>query len=213
MTSIGHKLYVFGGCGLEGRLNDLWEFDTESSVREWRALPVNDTIKPRGGPCLVPSPGGERLYVIGGFCGEELADVHCFNVAAGKWNDANNSCAVLPVARSMFGAAFHPCGSSSCEHHGRLFAFGGEVDPSDKGRRNSCRQCLYNHLPEPTMSFSPACHFIKRGGHTYWVSHHLQIKERLDAPRPLAQRKEFQRSPAVSPKSATDIVFCMLLPL
>ena len=32
MVSIGSSLFVFGGCGVEGRLSDLYEFETKSST-------------------------------------------------------------------------------------------------------------------------------------------------------------------------------------
>jgi hypothetical protein len=45
--SQGDKLYVFGGCGEAGRLNDLWEFDTSSN--SWTQMPSSDAIKVKAG--------------------------------------------------------------------------------------------------------------------------------------------------------------------
>jgi N-acetylneuraminic acid mutarotase len=48
MTSIGTDLYVFGGCGAENRLNDLYKFDTNSLI--WTQLSSSNLISGRGGP-------------------------------------------------------------------------------------------------------------------------------------------------------------------
>lgn len=122
------------GCGAEGRLNDLWEFDTQTST--WRALPSNPDIKPRGGASLIASSDGKSLYVIGGFCGHELADVHRFDVAAGTWV----ACSALPTARSVLGVGTHDC-SGACGNDGAILAYGGEVDPSDKGHEGAGDFC------------------------------------------------------------------------
>ena len=42
-ASSGGNLYIFGGCGAEGRLNDLHELDTVSNT--WRRLPSHSDIK------------------------------------------------------------------------------------------------------------------------------------------------------------------------
>lgn len=46
MISVNDDLFVFGGCGTVGRLNDLYTYDTLSNV--WKALPVSDRISGRG---------------------------------------------------------------------------------------------------------------------------------------------------------------------
>lgn len=48
MVSIGTNLYVFGGCGEQGRLNDLYKFDT--LTLSWTDLPNSNLISGRGGP-------------------------------------------------------------------------------------------------------------------------------------------------------------------
>ena len=42
-ASSGSNLYIFGGCGADGRLNDLHCYDTKSNT--WRALPTQPEIK------------------------------------------------------------------------------------------------------------------------------------------------------------------------
>eukprot|EP00249_Psilotum_nudum_P015927 c25581_g1_i1 orf=300-908(-) len=61
-------VYVFGGCGKAGRLNDLWAFDIHK--REWHALdlpPPGSNCVPRGGPGLAVADGA--VWVMCGFCG------------------------------------------------------------------------------------------------------------------------------------------------
>lgn len=131
MTSVGTDLYVFGGCGEGGRLNDLHRYDT--AARTWQALPVSSTIAGRGGSCLTATADGKSLLVVAGFCGHELSDLHRFDLAAGSWDCPSccNSNAGLP-SRSVFGTAVHRCGGG-CSHADHIVAFGGEIDPSDKG--------------------------------------------------------------------------------
>ncbi|KAL0018118.1 hypothetical protein WJX77_002698 [Trebouxia sp. C0004] len=62
------NLYIFGGCGLEGRLNDLHRYDSTSS--SWECLPSNTSIEPRGGASLLVYT--YNLFLIGGFNGKEL---------------------------------------------------------------------------------------------------------------------------------------------
>jgi N-acetylneuraminic acid mutarotase len=47
MTTAGGYLYVFGGCGAEGRMKDLHKFDPKTS--KWTKLASFDKIKGRGG--------------------------------------------------------------------------------------------------------------------------------------------------------------------
>jgi N-acetylneuraminic acid mutarotase len=78
----GGRVYVFGGCGNAGRLNDLWAYDV--AVGRWEQLPSpGDACHPRGGPGLAVAGG--KVWVVYGFGGEELEDVHCYDPAAGKW--------------------------------------------------------------------------------------------------------------------------------
>ncbi|EFJ44314.1 kelch repeat protein [Volvox carteri f. nagariensis] len=146
MTAVGTKLYVFGGCGEEGRLNDLHEYDVTTET--WRPLakPPAEAVPGRGGSCLVAArkPGGEvdepLLYVIAGFCGRELDDMHVYSIAEDAWCGAScPSCGPSAAAeeklsaRSVFGAGVHSCDLGECGHRNVVLVYGGEVDPSDKG--------------------------------------------------------------------------------
>jgi len=70
------KLYVFGGCILNGRLNDFYELNLKSF--EWRKLPTNDKISPRGGPSIACN--GKKLIVSTGFSGIENNDIFLFDI-------------------------------------------------------------------------------------------------------------------------------------
>jgi hypothetical protein len=77
----------------------------------------------RGGPGLVASTSGDALFVIGGFAGRELNDVHRFDIASASWDCP--SCCTVPEAaaqqlpaRSVFGVGAHAC--AACCHGGHL---------------------------------------------------------------------------------------------
>lgn len=59
MTAHGGSLFVFGGCGTAGRLNNLWAFDVAD--RTWRSLPASDAIKARVPICEAPLRGSQRV--------------------------------------------------------------------------------------------------------------------------------------------------------
>ncbi|KAG2454804.1 hypothetical protein HYH02_000636 [Chlamydomonas schloesseri] len=88
MTSLGHKLYVFGGCGEKGRLNDLHQYDTATNTWTPLAVPSAEAVPGRGGSCLVPGAvggGKQQLFVVAGFCGRELDDMHVYSVPDNTW--------------------------------------------------------------------------------------------------------------------------------
>ena len=73
-TAIGESLYVFGGCGAEGRLADLHHFDASS--RRWEELPPPPAdVAGRGGATLEPAPKGDALWLVAGFAGHETNDL------------------------------------------------------------------------------------------------------------------------------------------
>lgn len=120
MTADDRRVYIFGGCGVSGRLNDLWAFDVVD--QKWIKYPTpGDNCKGRGGPGLVVAQG--KIWVVYGFSGAEMDDVHCFDPATGKWTQVETS-GEKPSARSVF----------SIIGTGRyIILYGGEIDPSDLG--------------------------------------------------------------------------------
>ena len=76
-------LFVFGGCPAAGRLADLHQLDTKTGV--WTQLPSGE-MEGRGGTPLALTPDGSSLYVVGGFAGREMADIHRFDIANKTWS-------------------------------------------------------------------------------------------------------------------------------
>lgn len=127
MIAIGKSLYVFGGCGVQGRLAGLHRFDVETST--WHALGASPLLRGRGGPNLLSLNGGTRVGVVAGFCGEETADGHVFTLESGLWDD-----------QLLHLEAMRPrsvCVSGSFPSLGYTVIFGGEVDPSDRGHEGA----------------------------------------------------------------------------
>ena len=88
-------------------------------------------LQPHGGASLVAYK--DKLFVIGGFCGHELRDVHIFDLSKQTWQEVTGG-KPMP-ARSVFACALLPRSSNSTSDtsHDWIVVFGGEVDPSDLG--------------------------------------------------------------------------------
>lgn len=116
-------MFTFGGCGQSGRLNDLWCFDI--ATEQWSNLPsppASSTLVPRGGAGLVALDS--HVWVLFGFCGHELSDIHRFDLTRQVWEQVHCQGETTPTGRSVFGTA--TIGSN-------IVLYGGEVDPSDQG--------------------------------------------------------------------------------
>ncbi|KAK9285672.1 hypothetical protein L1049_024871 [Liquidambar formosana] len=119
-TADDRYVYIFGGCGVDGRLNDLWAFDT--AEQKWVKFPSpGDNLKGRGGPGLVVASG--KIWVVYGFAGMEVDDVHCYDPVHEEWAQVETK-GEKPTARSVFSTA----GIGKY-----IFVYGGEIDPSDLG--------------------------------------------------------------------------------
>ncbi|WOK92966.1 nitrile-specifier protein 5 isoform X2 [Canna indica] len=120
MAADEQRVYIFGGCGNAGRLKDLWAFDIDS--RQWTEFPSpGENCRPRGGLGLTVCR--EKIWVVYGFSGMELNDVHCFDPSTETWTLVETM-GEKPSARSVFSAA--AIGKW-------IITYGGEVDPSDQG--------------------------------------------------------------------------------
>ncbi|XP_058115226.1 nitrile-specifier protein 5 [Magnolia sinica] len=114
------RVYVFGGCGVAGRLNDLWAYDVHD--HEWVRFPgPGEKCRGRGGPGLTVSGG--KIWVVYGFAGEEMDDVHCFDPIKEEWA-LIETVGERPTPRSVF---------STVGIGKYIFLYGGEIDPSDQG--------------------------------------------------------------------------------
>ncbi|XP_057756898.1 nitrile-specifier protein 5 [Arachis stenosperma] len=120
ITADDRNVYIFGGCGVSGRLNDLWAFDVVDN--KWTEFPSPGTnCKGRGGPGLAAVQG--KIWVVYGFAGMEVDDVHCFDLISKTWSQVETS-GQKPSARSVF---------STASYGKHIILYGGEIDPSDQG--------------------------------------------------------------------------------
>lgn len=119
-TADDSHVYVFGGCGVNGRLNDLWAYDV--AAEKWIEYPnPGESCKGRGGPGLAVASG--KIWVVYGFAGMETDDVHCFDPITNSWSQVETT-GEKPSPRSVF---------SSVGIGKHIFICGGEIDPSDLG--------------------------------------------------------------------------------
>jgi len=136
MVAVSTDLYLFGGCGANGRLNDLWKFDTMR--KEWTNLGCSHVLKGRGGPNILSLSTGEeidttttkvKIAIVAGFAGEETNDGHVFNNNSWEARGMDNGIADMRK-RSV-------CAFGSLPKHNKCIIFGGEVDPSNKGHEGA----------------------------------------------------------------------------
>ena len=127
MTSIGDSLYVFGGCGEEGRMNDLYHLDTKTL--KWTKLPSSEDIIGRGGAVFQPSPNEKSLFVIAGFTGEESSDVHSFDISSKVWTQHE------PFPESISKRSVSA--AATLKSMGMILVFGGELEPSARGHEGA----------------------------------------------------------------------------
>ncbi|KAJ3256709.1 hypothetical protein HK103_005204 [Boothiomyces macroporosus] len=121
MVAAGTDLFVFAGCGADGRLNDFYKFDTLKTA--WTKLPSSNDIIPRGGPCLAANE--KKVVVSCGFSGHENDDIHIYDIKSQEWKTVPYK---VPKARSVC-----PCTTLG----DKLIIFGGEVAPSDLGHQGA----------------------------------------------------------------------------
>jgi len=123
-------IFMFGGCGQRGRLNDLWCFNPHCSTWDCLCPGGSEAPKPRGGASLVaveaPSGNGVRLVLVYGFSGKQQGDLAIFDTETGKWKHLPQEAqgGEVPSPRSVF------CSTAVGR---RLFCFGGERVESDAG--------------------------------------------------------------------------------
>ena len=127
MIAVGTNIYMFGGCGSKGRLNDLWKFDTLTN--QWSCLGTSHLLKGRGGPNILSLSNGTKIGIVAGFAGEETNDGHVYDVSKLAWEEKGMEGGGLsnmrPRSVCCF-ASFKKC-----------IIFGGEVDPSQKGHEGA----------------------------------------------------------------------------
>lgn len=119
------NLFVFGGCGEEGRLNDLYKLDLTTLT--WHSLGKSSLLRGRGGANLIslPSEKEDKVAIVGGFAGEETNDGHVYEGSA--WHD---------VGMDVSGMRPRSVCVSGCIGT-VIVIFGGEVDPSERGHEGA----------------------------------------------------------------------------
>ncbi|XP_033736402.1 nitrile-specifier protein 5-like [Pecten maximus] len=128
MAVVANRLYVFGGCVEEDRLNDLHSYDIATNT--WEQQPTNEDIERRGGAGLIAV--GKDLFVVAGFTGRELNDVYKYDTDSKTWSKLTLDKELPP--RSVFGI-------SSMSTF--IIVWFGEVDPSGKGHLGGFSQDGY----------------------------------------------------------------------
>ncbi|KAF9996232.1 hypothetical protein BGZ80_007308 [Entomortierella chlamydospora] len=129
MTASDSDIYVFGGCPTKGRLNDMHKFSLTTGA--WSTLP-NPPITPRGGAAMTYH--GNRLYLHGGFTGQEQSDMVVYDNSNGEWAHALPSSTDAPEARSVH--AIVPIASEAADLDRLLILFG-EGNPSKVGHEGA----------------------------------------------------------------------------
>lgn len=128
IIGIDKKIYVFGGCSAEGRLNDLHVLDTETLI--WKELPACEAASGRGGPALGVSKDLTKLILATGYSGQENDDIHIFDINNSNWISRQKG---QMRARSV---APH-CTLCPNDTTNVLVIFGGEVNTSDRGHEGA----------------------------------------------------------------------------
>jgi hypothetical protein len=120
-------VFVFGGCGAEGRLADLHVGHVKEGTVTWKICPAPPAAcRGRGGAGLVHLPG--FVVVLAGFAGEEMADMYLYNIATTEWKEVVLSGDAF-TPRSVFAiAAIGPT---------TAMVFGGEVGESARGHEGA----------------------------------------------------------------------------
>lgn len=127
LISANGKLYCFGGCSVDGRLNDLHSFDPKSA--KWTKLPSFDKIKGRGGAVFQSDSTGHSLFVVAGFVGEEAKDVYKFDTKTEQWRELPSLPSDIPARSVMTGV--------NVPQMGLICIFGGELTPSARGHEGA----------------------------------------------------------------------------
>ncbi|MEO0099036.1 MAG: kelch repeat-containing protein [candidate division WOR-3 bacterium] len=105
-----NSLIIFGGDGLSGHLNDVWEFNFDSL--KWREIPVSgNRPSPRGGGFSgFYDKAHNRMIIFGGFGdGNFYNDLWSLDLTPGneRWTQLSPS-GNLPPPRSVYASGYSP---------------------------------------------------------------------------------------------------------
>lgn len=138
MVASDNCLYVFGGCGADGRLADLHRFNISDS--SWTTLSSASqspsSLAGRGGASVLVL-GRRKIAIIAGFVGHETNDGQVMDVQSCTWE--NDHATTFPDMRPRSVCSFasglrlkRDDGDTSTDKDFAVI-FGGEIDPSEKG--------------------------------------------------------------------------------
>lgn len=133
-----NTIYVFGGCGEQGRLADLFSFDVDSLT--WSALPSCEHISGRGGCSFATVHNSEYLVVTTGYSGQENNDIYLFHIESQTWSVVAQTLQEADVTADNGSHYFRPrsvCPSFTLKDGAFMFLFGGEVSTSDRGHEGA----------------------------------------------------------------------------
>jgi len=127
MTAIKNFIYIYGGCGQNGRLSDLHCFD----IIHNRWIPNinnNHFISGRGGSCIIPSNDECNLFIIGGFKGKESNAIYKYSISENNWYTVykEDNDQIMPFSVFI-------CGKIN----NKIVCFGGEISPSIIGHNGA----------------------------------------------------------------------------
>nr|QWJ73417.1 nitrile-specifier protein 2-3 [Isatis tinctoria]QWJ73418.1 nitrile-specifier protein 2-4 [Isatis tinctoria] len=101
MAADENNVYVFGGVSRTDRVKTLDAYNIVDQKWVQCATP-GESLVIRGGAGLEVVEG--KVWVIYGFTGDELNDVHYYDTVEGKWTQVE-TCGEKPSARSVFASA------------------------------------------------------------------------------------------------------------
>eukprot|EP00948_MAST-09A_sp_MAST-9A-sp1_P000119 g119.t1 len=132
-----NSLFVFGGCGADGRLADLHEFLIDKDTwRTWETCPCDG----RGGPGFFVV--NNVAYVVSGFAGKPTNDAYMLDVktfpseegSSASWVKLSSSLSEVSE-RSVFAQCV--LARNNKEGIAHLVMIGGELEPSEKGHEGA----------------------------------------------------------------------------
>ena len=107
VVSVGNKLYVHGGSGSTGALNDLWVYD--SATNSWSQKTSGAT----GRYTHVAVEINGKIYTTGGYDGNSFhGDSWCYDIATDKWT---------AIANNTYGLGY----SCAVALNGKMYVYGG----------------------------------------------------------------------------------------
>jgi N-acetylneuraminic acid mutarotase len=160
-TSLGGKIYVFGGQaegGVNKPLNTSWEYDPSSDA--WRSLAPMPTAR----TAAVAVEAGGRIYVIGGntVAGLTIGTNDAYDPATNRWESRTP----MPTPRN------HPAGGAVA---GKIYVIGGRLAAPNIGGFLSSNTDVVEEYDPAANAWRPMTKMpTPRSGHG-WITHQGRI--------------------------------------